>query len=204
MKKEKKKSERITTIVIIVVVIAVLAMAVKIFYEMLTKESDSQEGETEIQKLLAKDLDQSYPATPREVVKIYCNIMKEMYSGECSEQDVQDLYAQMRKLYDEELLKENPYDKQYEELKEELESYKKDKKKIISIKLPDTDDVKRGNTDGEEMALVDVSIRMKEKSAWQQVDQEFVVRQDEDGRWKILGWYEIESDAGDKTDDDDE
>lgn len=203
MKQGKKKSNRIASVLLILLVAVVLIFVVKKFYDLITNDqSDAMEKKSEIQKLLDKDLDNSYPATPREAVKVYANIMKELYSGECSDQQIQGLYAQMRKLYDEDLLKENSYDKQFEELKKELDSYKKAKKKIVSVKLPELEDVQRGYYDGKEQALVDVTISMKEKSEWQRVTQQYVVRQDEDGRWKILGWHKIETDTGEGTDDD--
>lgn len=198
MKQEKKKTNRIASIVLILFVVVVLIFVVKTFYNLITKDqADALEKKTDVQKLLDKDLDNSYPATPRETVKVYANIMKEIYSGECSDQQIQGLYAQMRKLYDEELLKENSYDKQFEELKKELDNYKKAKKKIISVKLPELDEVQRGYSKGKEQALVDVTVSMKEKSEWQRVTQQYVVRQDTDGRWKILGWHKIEADTGD-------
>ena len=202
MKQEKAKSKKISSIILILLVIVVLAFVMKAFYDLINKDkSDTADQRSNIQKLLDKDLDNSYPATPREVVKVYTNIMKELYSGECSEQQIQGLYAQMRKLYDEDLLKENTYEKQYEELQKELDSYKKAKMKIVTIKLPELDDIERGYSKGKEQALVNVGISMKEKSEWQQVTQQYVVRQDEDGRWKILGWQKIETNMGEGADD---
>lgn len=31
---------------------------------------------------------------------------------------------------------------------------------------------------------------MKQDSDWERVGEQFVLRKDEDGRWKILGWYQ--------------
>lgn len=122
--------------------------------------------------------------------KVYCRIQKAMYSGNCSDDNVQALFAQMRKLYDDELISANSYDEQYKKLKEELESYKKDKKKIVNYSVEDADNVQKGEYKGSEQALVDVVISMKQDSDWERVGEQFVLRKDEDGRWKILGWYQ--------------
>lgn len=196
MEKKKKKGNPVATVVLIALLAVFLVLVVKTFYGMLTDDPNKDDGKrTEVEKLLDKNLDESYPATEREVVKTYCRILKAMYSGSCSDDTVQGLYGQMRKLYDEELLKKNSYDDQYKELKEELESYKKDKKKIVNYVIEDADDVEKGQYEGREQALVDVTLSMKEDSKWQHVSQQFVLRKDDDGRWKILGWYQTETEV---------
>lgn len=201
MKKKKSKKSNIGTIIFVIIFVAILALLVKTFYGMITNDNtDTSDGKrTEVQKLLDKNFDQSYPATEREVVKIYCRIMKEMYSGECSDENIQGLFAQMRKLYDEELLSENSYDKQYKALKKELNSYKKAKKKIVNYAIEESEDVEKGEYEGQEQALVDVVLSIKEDSEWQHVGEQFVLRQDEEGRWKILGWHKIETSVGEKN-----
>lgn len=187
----KKKKGTGSTIVTVVVVAVILVLLVGYFYRELNSDKSNDDGKrTEIEKLLDKNFDTSYPATEREVVKVYCRIQKAMYSGNCSDDNVQALFAQMRKLYDDELISANSYDEQYKKLKEELESYKKDKKKIVNYSVEDADNVQKGEYKGSEQALVDVVISMKQDSDWERVGEQFVLRKDEDGRWKILGWYQ--------------
>ncbi len=196
MENKKKKSNPVKTVTLFVAVAVVLVLAVYGFNVLLKGSTNKDDGKrSETQKLLDKNLDDSYPATEREVVKVYCRIMKEMYSGECSEDQIQGLFGQMRKLYDEELISQNSYDNQFKELQEELKSYKKSKKKVVNYSIADSDKVKKGMYEGYEQALVDVTLSLKEKSEWQHVNQEFVMRKDDDGRWKILGWYQIDSEV---------
>lgn len=192
---KKKKGSSVGTAIVLIIVAVVLVFVVKSFYGILTGENNKQdEGKrSEVQKLLDKNLDDSYPATEREVMKVYSRIMKAMYSGECSEETIEKLFVQMRKLYDEELLAENPYDKHYKELKSELETYDKEKKKIVNYAVADGENVEKGEYKGHEQALVDVTLSVKEDGDWQHVTQEFVLRKDDDGRWKILGWYQVET-----------
>lgn len=199
MKTKKKKGNLLSTIFLVGLLAVFLVLIVKSFYGMLTNDKSKDDGKrTEVEKLLTKNLDDSYPATEKEVVKVYCRIMKEMYSGECSEDDIQGLFKQMRKLYDEELIKNNSYDKHFEELTKELEDYKKAKKKIVNYAIEESDDIEKGKYKGKEQALVDVTLSIKEKKEWQHVNQQFIMRKDNDGRWKILGWQKTESEV--KTD----
>jgi len=194
METRKKKGNPVAIVVLVVLLAIFLVLIVRAFYSMLTDDSSKDDGKrTEVQKLLDKNLDDSYPATEREVVKIYCRIIKEMYSGECSDDEIQGLFGQMRKLYDEELLSENSYEKHYKKLCDELSSYKKAKKKIVNYTIEDSENVQKGEYDGKEQALVDVTLSLKEKNEWQHVNQQFVLRKDDDGRWRILGWHKMDS-----------
>jgi len=205
MDKKKKKNNKMATIFMLVILGAILVCLCVWVVQRLEKGKNGYLGEgnaearSEAQKLIDKNLDDSYPATEREVVKIYCRIQQEIYSGECSEEDVQKLFKQMRKLYDEELLAENSYDKQYKGLMDEVKKYKKNKIKITSYHILDeSGEVEKGTYEGKEQALVDVGFKTKENDDRQSHVQEFVLRKDDDGRWKILGWYKVDAETGEK------
>ena len=59
---------------------------------------------TAITKITTKNLDTSYPKTPREVIKLYNDILKCYYNEDCTDAEIEALGAQARKLLDEELL----------------------------------------------------------------------------------------------------
>ena len=63
---------------------------------------------TEIQKLITKNLDTNYPATPREVVKYYNRILECFYDDTYTDDELESLADQARKLLDDELLENNP------------------------------------------------------------------------------------------------
>lgn len=199
----KKNNKKKSTVILLIVLAIVLVGVILSFVRMIKNEKNADEGKkTEVQKLLDKNLDNSYPATEREVVKVYCRIQQQMYSGECSDEQIQGLFAQMRKLYDEELLAENSYDGHYKKLMDELKEYKKNKAKITSYEiLQESGDTVKGEYKGKEQALVDVLFRTRKDSDRQKSVQEFVLRKDDDDRWKILGWYKVESDLGEESED---
>lgn len=204
MSVSKKKKSNVPAIFFVCVVGLALICFVVWIVKSLDNTKNGYENNpaarSEKQKLLDKNLDESYPATEREVVKIYCRIQQEIYSQECTDEEIQGLFKQLRKLYDEELLAQNPYNKQYDQLLKELKKYKDEKIKITTYQLlQDSEDVEKGMYEGREQALVDVVFKTKEEDARQSFVQEFVLRKDDDNRWKILGWYKVETETGEEN-----
>ena len=56
------------------------------------------------QQLLLKNIDDDYPPTPREVLKLYSDITVCFYSEEYTDEELTQLALQIEKLYDEELI----------------------------------------------------------------------------------------------------
>lgn len=178
-------------IITFLVMLVVAAAAIGGFFILsrYVNEDVSKVSETsELGKLLNKDLESSYPATPREVVKFYNRINSMMYANEITEEQFSDLLKQMRKLFDEELLAENDFEKQLEEFKKDVKDYEENSKSIVSYNLPENSLVNNYKIDGAEMASLDVGYMMKEKDEYTKMTEEFILRQDAGGKWKILGW----------------
>lgn len=189
-KKNKKASDIVLTIFIVLIVAGFVIALLNQFWKLVSTDKNSSESgkKTEIQQLIEKDLDKAYPETPREVVKTYCKITKALYYGEATEEEIPKLNEQMRKLFDEVLLAGNDYDQALEALRTDLSDYSKDKKKVVNYAIQDVDDVKTYLYEGRENAKILVSFSIKENNEWKKANEEFVVRKDEEGRWKILGW----------------
>ena len=138
--------------------------------------------------LLKKNLEQDYPLTPTAVVSYYSDLLLAYYNDDCSDSMRVDLMNQSRLLYDEELLENNSEESQLRALQEDVADYEKNKRQIINYTICETGDVKYGKLDGAEVALAAVSYRVREKKDLGDVEEEFFLRKDEEGRWKILGW----------------
>lgn len=169
---------------ILVIAAAILA----VFFIMNNKERTSKPDEVQI--LLDKDLENAYPETPTELIKLYWRFNKYMYNKAVSDEDLGNLMKQLRKLYDNELLAEesNSYDKM-------IETFKKDKKNrgdetIVSAVVEKYDDVKveRGEN-RQNYATVIVAVNTKKKGGKASTFFEsFRCRTDSKNKWKILGW----------------
>ena len=83
----KKKSTVITVIVMLLVAAAIVA---GYFIISARKNKENYEGgeRTELDILLEKDLDKSYPLTSREVIKFYSRILKCYYNEELTEEQL--------------------------------------------------------------------------------------------------------------------
>ena len=152
---------------------------------------------TAVQKIITKDLESNYPATPREVVKMYNEIITCFYKESYTAGELERLGDQARLLMDAELLENNPRDQYFLKLQTEIAEYKKAERTILSYNLCSSNDVKYMTVDQRECAYVQTSYFIKDKTGHSRTYQMYVVRKDEDGKWKILVFYQVEGDASD-------
>lgn len=153
-----------------------------------TTEEDVQV--TELDEVIAKQLDKKYPPTPREVIKFYNRIIECMYGESYSDTQLDQLVSQARKLMDEELLANNPENGHKTSLLEDISTYKKNKQKIIQTRVCNSDEVVFDDIDQRKCAYVKASYFFKEgKGKFERTNQEYLLRKDEEGNWKILGYY---------------
>lgn len=173
-------------VVIVIVICVCLCVG---YYYYLTNRSIKSSAPTETEELINKDLDKTYPTTPREVIKLYNRILVCLYNEEVSGDDVEALGEQARRLFDEELLARNPEDIYLLSLETDLEEYAEEKKKIISVTVSTSKEVDYKEVNGEECAYVEASYYIKGEKDSERAGQIYILRRDENGRWKILGFY---------------
>lgn len=159
---------------------------------------------TEVEKVILRDLESNYPKTPREVVKFYNKIMLGYYGNEAAtEEQVEKLVDQMMYLLDEDLLLVNPRDEYYKSVVSDIALYKEQNKKVVNADVCSSNevkyitDVKEGTNEKDELAYVNTSYFVNTDGEFAYTYQEFVLRQDENGRWKILVFYEVEGEPSD-------
>ena len=104
-------------------------------------------------------------------------------------------------LMDDDLVLVNPRDAYYNSVVKDIAQYKDQKKQLVSTDVCDSNDVKyiTDEKDGEkdELAYVNASYFMNTDGKFAYTYQQFVLRQDEDGLWKILTFYQIEGEESD-------
>ena len=175
---------------VIVVVCAALCLG---YYYYLSHRDTGEEKMTEVEMLISKDLENSYPKTAREVVKFYNRILKCYFDQEYSQEQLAQLAEQARKLMDEELQEINPPDVYLESVKAEIASYAADEKAISDVSVENSKEVEYKTKNGRECAYVDVAYFLKNYSGKEKsgrAGQTYILRKDDDGRWKILGFYQ--------------
>lgn len=183
----KSKKRIIATVVGMCILAAVVISAFYILTKRQDKSSESVAG-SETEKIIAKDLENNYPGTPREVLKIYSRITKCIYNETVSQEQLKQLAGQIRVLFDEELLSANPENEYMEDLQSEVNEYKEQKKSIVSYVVQKSSSVNKSTVEGKEYATILATYMVKEKNSYVKSYEEFILRQDDKGRWKILGF----------------
>lgn len=175
----------------VLIVIFLVALVIGYFYYLSNKEENRTEIDvkaTKVQEAVMKDLDTRYPPTPKEVVKFYSSIMQCLYNESYSDEELESMAKQMRKMYDDELLANNPFDKYIENLKFDIQ-YMKDKSYTISsYTLSDSTDVVDYTRDGYEWARLHCIYSVRIGTQFIPNDEIYLLRKDQEGHWKIYGW----------------
>ena len=174
--------------------IALLLMAGVLIYSYVIskdKKVPNTEGETtvsQVSKALEKNVESNYPKTPREVVLYFTDIQKCYYNEEYSDDELVKLAYQAQKLFDEELVMENDFDEYYENLKLEIDEYKSEQKIIAKVIADRASDVIYSEIDGINYAQLNCIYYIKRDGKTNKVVEQYALRCDNNGKWKILGW----------------
>lgn len=178
------------TVVIMLIVILGL-----VYYTYLNNNASNRQEtseETEAEKLLNYDFENNYPKTVRETVKLHCRYLKSAYNDAFTEEELFTINRNIRELFDEELLQNNAEADQLQGLKDEIQLYEENKQKFISYSLAEASQVQYNTEDGVEYAKMKVTIVLKVDGGTMSGDEEYILRKDEEGRWKILGWQTVD------------
>lgn len=190
-----KKFKMSTSIIIIVVSVTVIVSAFLLISNYLAKNNDepTEVQITAVQNVLLRNLDNNYPPTPKEVLKYYSDITQCFYAGGYTEEEFIELANRALELYDDELRANQEYDVYIENLREEIKSYKEKDWSISSYSTSSSMDVEEFERDGYEWAQLYAFYNVRQKTEIVKVTEQFLMRKDEDGRWKIYGWQQAKA-----------
>jgi len=192
----KKKSGPLGTIIFMVLFAAVV---IGIYFAITRgKNTDTKEipAETsEADALIKKDLDWEYPATPREVLKLYCRITKCLYNDDLTDEQIKKLVSQVRNLYSFDLLENNAEDEQIAFIKGDRVEYKKDKKTIFSFAIDSASNIEYIDTKAGKTALIKMYFTLKAGANMERSFEEFSLIRQDDGKWKIAAWRQSENET---------
>ena len=146
------------------------------------------ETNDEVSKLIVRNLDTDYPNSPREVARFYSRIMQSYYALDYTEEELIKLVSQSRILFDPELLEENPEEDYITNLKAEIKSFEEKEQIITNYKVDEVGEIEYYSAEGIEYAEVSVEYSLKNKDGLSKVYEDYMMRKDEEGSWKILGW----------------
>ena len=186
--KGKKLAQLIGTLCTVVVVVLGIFLALNLRKDNSVFSKDSKPN-TEAQNILAKDVDRNYPATVREVVRLFSRISKCYHNETISEQEFQELVELQRKLFDEEFLANNPLETFTNNLSAEIEAAKSREYQMVNWRVQKQSSVETWQDGDNNFASIIASYTMNAKEeGYTRTYEEFLLREDENGRWKIVGW----------------
>ncbi len=195
MKKSKKVKKDYSAVRVIVVVCILAAMALGFYYYI--SHMDKRGGEDEVtitksQQVLSRNLTSNYPASPKEVVKYYCEITQCFYNESHTEEEVEALAMKIRELYDAELVESQEKEKYLESVKVDILSMAGNGMTVSSFGLPSSTDVEYFSSNGDDWAKMYCNFNIRQETKMLNTIEQFLLRKDEDGRWKIYGWQLVD------------
>lgn len=179
------------TTIILIIVIAGLG-----YYTYLNNHAgDNQDttAKSEQEKLLDYDFDKDYPKTARETVKLHCSYLKNAYNDAFSEDELFIVNKNIRHLFDKELLAVNTEDQQLQGMKDEIQLYKDKKQRFVSYSLAEGSQIQYNTENDVEYAKMKVTLALNIDSSAVSLEEEYILRKDAEGRWKILGWQAVDN-----------
>ena len=182
--------------VILLILVAVLIVGAFALVAYRTPKSAEEATEvTETDALMNMNLETNYPSTPREVMKLYNRYMLCLYgvTGEkLTDDEVRALGRKMREIYDEELLEANPEESNLQSLMQEIVAFRNESKVMIQANVCDSNEVEYIDIEGASGALLEASYFVKKGTKeFSRTYQQFLLRKDDRGNWKILGFVKV-------------
>lgn len=185
---------------VIVLSVVCIGLIVGYYYYLTNRDKKDVENSTKVTKVdevILEDLEKDYPPTPREVIKFYDKILKCFYNEEYSDKELEKMADQARLLMDDELLDQNPKDQYLIMLEADIKDYKDNERTISDTTVSDSSDIEYKTVDGKECAYAVSSYFVKEGKSYSRTYQKYVLRKDDDGKWKILGYKMVEGESSD-------
>lgn len=180
----------------IIIGLILVGLVVGYYFYLSNRTPDTEKvvsSNEEVSKLINRNLDSTYyPEFPTDVVKFYSRIVQAYYTTGLSNKEVKALGTQARKLFDIELLTRNPEEEFYTNLQNDVAEYNQLERIIPDFTIESASDVKPFTFQGDTYAKVTAAYLVREKGSIATIYQEYTLRKDESGRWKILYWESAE------------
>ena len=187
----KNRYKKLAILIVVLFVLAVISVFIYI------NNKPQQGGEQEVvisnvDNLVLRNLDINYPPTPKEVLTYYSDITMCFYQPGLSEEDLIRLAKTARKLYDAELCADMTEEEYIESLREDILEFNSMGVVVSGYTVSSSVDVEEFVMEGKKCARLYATYRLRQGTEYIYTHEVFILRKDEDGHWKILGWELLE------------
>lgn len=195
----KKFNRKYIKTIIAVAIMAALCISYFFYLSNKTPSVDATDkaiNDKEVAALTTKDIVNNYPESPKEVVKLYARITKAYYKSELSDEQIEALGKQARLLFDDELKNKQTEEQFLTALKADIEDYNKIDRYVSDYKIEESEGVQYKTFEERKYASLRVNYMIREGSELVTSLTKYTLRQDGEGRWKILYWELVSSGTG--------
>ena len=173
-----------------IVLLALGAVVVVGLYFMFVGSKKSPEEEqynlTAVDEITTTNLEKNYPANPRMVVELYAKTMKVLYKEEYTEGQQDKMLYVLKGIMDDELLEKQVNFSQ--SMKNEVAERKEGDYSISNYLVQNTEP-EVVTVSGKKMCNVECLFSLRKGTSGTVANYyNFILRQDDDKKWKILGW----------------
>ena len=174
-----------------VVLIFFAALIVLGMYLLLTRNKEKEPKYDEsyalssVDEITTTNLDKNYPADPKKVVELYAKTMQVLYRETYSADQELKMITVLSGLMDDELLANQANFTQ--SMRNEVQERKKEDYSISNYVVL-TKDIDETTVDGRKLCHVDLMYSLRKGSTGTVLRYRYVMRQDDAGNWKIMGW----------------
>ena len=177
----------------ILIGLVLIALVVGYYFYLSNRKPKEAAEDTEttvsaVQKLWLKNIDDDYPPTPREVLKLYSDITVCFYSEDYTDEELTQLALQIEKLYDEELIANNTPDQYQKNLRWDIKTMKDKNLRVTSYSVASATDVDYFDAGGRSWARLSCTYTIRSGKEAGLAREIFLLRKDDMGHWKIYGW----------------
>ncbi len=150
-----------------------------------------------VEEVLSRNLDNNYPGTPKEVLKYYSEITRCFYSEEYTPEQLDQMAAKSRQLLDDDLRAQQDDERYLNDLKTSIDIFKSNDRNISSYSISSAADIDYYRYENADWAKAMCVFTIREGTKMVATQEEFLLRKDRAGHWKIFGWR-IYDDKNDK------
>ena len=181
------------TVIIIILVCLVLSYYYYLSNKTVTSKPEEEIKASPVQEIMLKNYSNSYPPTPKEVVKEFLQISKVLHNEELSDEEIALVGMKVTELYDEELVNNKSEDEYITDLKSEIATFRSNEYVITNYFASSSTDVVYGTVKGYQCAKLYGTFSIRAGGKAQVLQDVFLLRKDADGHWKIYGWQPVEA-----------
>ena len=172
-----------------IVLLALGAVVVVGLYFMFVGSKKSPEEEqynlTAVDEITTTNLEKNYPANPRMVVELYAKTMQVLYKEEYTEGQQDKMLYVLKGIMDDELIEKQV---DFSRSMKNESSERKEGDYSISNYLVQNTEPEVVTVSGKKMCNVQCLFSLRKGTSTVANYYQFILRQDDDKRWKILGW----------------